>query len=260
MNFRIFFLLGLLWLSASCSRNLSYLSETDEEAVQVQYVESIDNTAVPKIQPDDVLDIKVSSLSPESNTLFNQGVIATAGASAGAGSGSSAAEGYLVDSAGYIRYPVLGKVKVGGLTKEQAVQKLESRLQEYLREPVVNMRYLNYRVTILGEVSNPSTFILPAEKINILTALGMAGDLTVYGKRENVLLIREENGIRKMARINLNSRELLNSPYFYLQQNDVIYVEPVKTKEYTASAWRTNLPLVLSLVTTVTILFLRLSQ
>lgn len=257
MKLRHFYLLGLLLLSASCSRNLTYFNETDKKAIKLEHREVIANTHTPKIQPDDLLSIRVSSLSPEGNTLFNQGVI-TMGTSAG--SGSQGAEGYLVDSAGFIQFPILGKVRLGGLSKEEARNMLVDSLQQYLREPVVNIRYLNYRITVIGEVRSPSTFTVLSEKVNILTALGMAGDLTPYGKRENVLIIREEEGVRTMTRMNLNSRDVLNSPYFYLQQNDVIYVEPVATRGYAASPVRSNIPFVLSLVTTLTVLTLRFSR
>ncbi|WP_224999087.1 polysaccharide biosynthesis/export family protein [Cesiribacter sp. SM1] len=261
MNFRILQLAGLLLLFASCSRNLTYFTEPDEPATREEHVEAVTNVSAPRIQPDDILSIKVSSLSPESNTLFNQGVIAPGpGGMSGGGVSSQSTDGYLVDSAGYIRFPVLGKLHLAGLTKEEAVQKLETSLQEYLREPVVNIRFLNYRVTVIGEVRNPSTFTVESEKLNLLTALGMAGDLTIYGKRENVLLIREEGGVRTMTRINLNSRNLLNSPYFYLQQNDVIYVEAVKARGYAANPVRANIPFVLSLVSAVTVLFWRFSR
>lgn len=258
MKFRIFHLLGLLLVLASCSRNLTYFSEKNTEPIEQEYQTVIANNVTPKIQPSDLLSIRVSSISPEANTLFNQGVIT--GAGGGSGGTTQTAEGYLVDSAGYVQFPVLGKIKLGGLSRESAVSLLTDSLEQYLREPVVNIKYLNYRITIIGEVRNPSTFTVPTEKVNILTALGMAGDLTPFGKRDNVLIIREEAGVRTMTRMNLNSRELLNSPYFYLQQNDVIYVEPVKTRGYQASVLRSNIPFVLSIVSALTILTLRLSR
>ena len=252
--------MGLLLLFASCSRNLTYFNEPEEQAIALEHTEVVTNTIEPKIQPNDLLSIRVTSLSPESNTLFNQGVIATSGASAGSSNGSQGVEGYLVDSEGYIQFPILGKVELGGLTKEAARYKLTHALQEYLKDPVVNIRYMNYRITVIGEVRNPSTFTVPSERVNILTALGMAGDLTPFGKRENVLIIREEAGVRTMTRMNLNSRDVLNSPYFYLQQNDVVYVEPVKTRGYQASGLRTNIPFVLSITSALTLLILRLAR
>jgi polysaccharide export outer membrane protein len=260
MNFRIFHLLGLVLVLASCTRDLTYFNKTDIEPVELEHKEVIANSVTPKIQPNDLLSIRVSSISPEANTLFNQGVIPSASGISGSGSNNQTMEGYLVDSAGYIQFPVLGRVKLAGLSREGAISMLTDSLQEYLREPVVNIKYLNYRITVIGEVRNPSTFTVPSEKVNILTALGMAGDLTPFGKRENVLIIREEQGVRTMTRMNLNSRDVLNSPYFYLQQNDVIYVEPVKTRGYQASGLRANIPFVLSIVSALTILTLRLSR
>lgn len=260
MNFRIFYLLGVLLVLASCTRDLTYFTKTDIEPVELEHKEVIANSVTPKIQPNDLLSIRVSSISPEANTLFNQGVIPSASGVSGGGTTNQTMEGYLVDSAGYIQFPVLGRVRLAGLSREGAISMLTDSLQEYLREPVVNIKYLNYRITVIGEVRNPSTFTVPSEKVNILTALGMAGDLTPFGKRENVLIIREEKGVRTMTRMNLNSRDVLNSPYFYLQQNDVIYVEPVKTRGYQASGLRANIPFVLSIVSALTILTLRLSR
>lgn len=258
MKFRIFQLAGLLLLFASCSRSLTYFDKTDVQAIQLEHKEIIDNTITPKIQTGDLLSIRVSSLSPEANTLFNHGVISAGGAGASAASNSIGAEGYLVDAEGYISFPVLGKIQLGGLTKEAARLKLIDALQQYMKDPIVNIRYLNYRITVIGEVRSPSTFTVPEEKINILTALGMAGDLTPFGKRENILIIREEEGVRTMTRMNLKSRDVLNSPYFYLQQNDIIYVEPVPTKGYQASVVRNNITFLLGLTSAITVLIIRL--
>jgi polysaccharide export outer membrane protein len=227
---------------ASCSpRNLVYMSDIDAQA---GYSETISNTPEPRIQADDLLSISVTSLSPEANMPFNAGSEANK-------------EGYLVDKNGTIDYPVLGRVKLGGLTKTEAIEKLNADLRRYLKEPIVRIRYLNYKITVVGEVNNPSTFTIPSEKINIIEALGMAGDMTVFGKRENIMIIREEEGVRKVVRLNLNSKDLLNSPYFYLRQNDMVYVEPVKVKGAQASAFRTNLPIILSLLSLVSIISYR---
>lgn len=237
MKIIVYYLLGILLL-ASCrpTRNLSYFSDLEEQAI---YVENIQNTKEPKIQPDDLLSITVNSLNPEANSLFNRGVIPRAGTVTDFSTDNQSTnihdEGYLVDNDGFIEYPVLGKVKVGGRTKKEVKEKLVCQLQEYLKDPTVNIRYLNYRISVIGEVNRPSTFTIPSEKISILGALGMAGDMTAYGKRESVLIIREEEGVRTMTRVNLNSKEVLNSPYFYLQQNDVVYVEPDRMKQVQAS-------------------------
>lgn len=223
MRLKNFYFLILIALFSCGKRNLAYFSDIGEQS---QYKEKIVNFTEPKIQPDDLLSISISSLSPEANALFNKTFHTTASNTRSSGITSSAADGYLVDKDGFIEFPVVGKIKLTGLTKREAQQTIQKELQNYLKEPTVNIRYMNFRVTVLGEVKNPSTFIIPSEKINVLEALGMAGDMTPYGKRERVLLIREREGVRTIDRIDLSQKETLNSPNFYLQQNDVIYVEP----------------------------------
>src|SRR5690606_22386711 len=122
-----------------------------------------------------------------------------------------------------------------GLTLTQAHNRMAEELNKYVKEPIVNVRYLNFKVTVIGEVNEPSTIAVDNDKINVLEALGMAGDMTAYGKRENVLVIREDQGRRHMARLDLNSRAAFESPYFYLQQNDIVYVEPDIMKERNVS-------------------------
>jgi polysaccharide export outer membrane protein len=135
-------------------------------------------------------------------------------------------EGYLVDKNGFINFPVIGKISLAGLTKEQANDKMTDLIKEHVKNPIVNLRFLNFKITVIGEVATPSSFTITTEKINVLEALGLAGDMTEFGKRENVLIIREKDGKRTTARINLNNKDVLSSPYFYLQQNDIVYVEP----------------------------------
>ena len=241
-------------LFTSCQRrNLAYFSDMNGETT---YTEKVSNATEPKIKPDDLLSITVSSINPEANILFNQGVIASE-STVGTGGVDKTIQGYVVNNEGYIQFPILGRVKIGGLTKEEAIQKITAILQEYLQDPIVNIRFLNYRITVIGEVNKPSTFTVPTEKINLLTALGMAGDLTVYGKRENILIIREEGGKRTMTRVNLNNKDILDSPYFYLQQNDVVYVEPVETKAAQASLTRSNISIALAAASVLAIILTR---
>lgn len=252
-------ILSLLFLFASCSvRNLAYLSDLKSQEV---YQENINNSIEPSIQQDDLLSISVVSLNPESNSLFNRGEMPVAGiitsASAANSTPSVYKEGYLVDKDGNIDFPVLGTVKLGGLTKAEAKAKLTRQLEEYLKEPIVNIRYLNYKITVVGEVNRPATFTVPSERINILEALGMAGDMTQYGKRENVLLIREVKGVRTVTRLNLNNKSVLNSPYFFLQQNDIVYVEPDRMKAVQASTNTRSLAIATS---TLTLLIVAISR
>ncbi|MBC6609126.1 polysaccharide biosynthesis/export family protein [Hymenobacter sp. BT188] len=257
MNIKHVCLWSYLVLLTSCSptRNLVYFNDLKEKGV---YTETITNNTAPLIQPDDLLSITVSSLSPESNQLFNSGSMPSAG-NRGVATGSTASsEGYLVSGDGTINFPVLGNVKVAGLTKEQAVSKMTTEIKNHVKNPLVNIRFLNFKITVVGEVNSPSTFTIPTERINILEAVGLAGDLTALGKRENILLIRERDGVRSAMRVNLASKELLNSPYFYLQQNDVLYVEPIKAKALQNGAGSFYLPLLgaaLSVVSIVVLIF-----
>jgi polysaccharide export outer membrane protein len=207
---------------------------------------------VPTIQPGDVLSVQVSSLNPEASSFFNPYMslaIADRGSMPMAPTIATplpAQSGYLVDNAGTIELPVLGKVNVAGQTASQVKDRLRESLKEYLKEPTVNIRNLNFRISVMGEVLRPSLFTIPNEQITLLEALSLAGDVTIYGRRENVLLIREENGKRTFNRIDLTRRDLFSSPYYYLHPNDVVYVEPGKARAATADRTNQLLPIALS--------------
>ncbi len=219
----------LLVLSTSCAqRNLVYFSDLQGSSNNET---PIRNYSQPTILPDDILSISVSSLNPESNVLFNNVILPTTANSGNVIAATKVNEGYLVDKGGFINFPVIGKIMLAGLTKEQAIEKMTNEIKAHVKNPIVNIRFLNFKVTVIGEVSKPNTFTIDTEKINVLEALGLAGDMTVYGKRENVLIIREQQGVRRTTRINLNDKDVLNSPYFYLQQNDIVYVEPANREK-----------------------------
>ena len=196
------------------------------------------------IKSSDILDITVSSLNPEATAIFNPSHKA-----------NGENTGYLVEPNGTILFPVLGSIKVEGLTKEQLKAQLTKMLtdKKLLVDPIVSVRFQNFRVTVLGEVKNPAVIPVPSEKISLLEAIGLAGDLTIYAKRDNVLIIREENGEKTVKRINLNSNELFTSPYYYLKSNDVIYVEPNKTKVATSGRSQVWMPVVFSALSFFTI-------
>jgi len=143
---------------------------------------------------------------------------------------------------------VLGKIPLGGLTIEEATDKITALLQSEAKNPIVNIKLLNFKITVIGEVNVPSTYPVPIERINIIQAIGMAGDLTIFGKRDNVLLIREIEGERTTARLDLTTKEIFNSPYYYLQQNDIIYVQPTKARTEQASLARSNISIALSVI------------
>ena len=193
----------------------------------------------PTIRPNDLLSITVSSLNPEASEVFNAPNSKEAGSQTTAT--TTQASGYLVNAEGNIQLQMLGSIKAAGLTKSQLKASLEKILvdKNLLFDPIVDIRYLNFRVTVLGEVAHPTVVTVPSEKISMMEAIGLAGDLTIYARRDNVMLIREEMGVRTVSRINLNSNELLTSPYYFLKPNDIVYVEPGKSK--VASTSRTNL-------------------
>ncbi len=220
-KFKLNLLLVLLVVSASCSkRNLVYFSDM----ATLEPPTAVKNFTSPKIQPDDILSISVSSLSPESNVLFNNVLLPSTGNTNTIAEKIN--EGYLVDKSGEINFPVIGKVALAGLTKEEAQDKMTDLIKAHVKNPIVNVRFKNFKVTVIGEVFKPASFVVETEKINVLEALGLAGDMTAFGKRDNVLIIREKDGVRTTTRLNLNSKSVLTSPYFYLQQNDIVYVEP----------------------------------
>jgi len=228
-----------------------YFSNLEESDIDT--TKTIANLATPTIQPDDVLGITVNSLSVESNMLFNQGVLGTLGSPVAEGSDqqSRQVEGYLVDQNGYINFPVIGRLKLGGLTRAAATDTIENILnRDYVEDPTVNIRFLNFKVTVLGEVRTPSSYVITTERINVLEAIALAGDMTAVGKRENVLIIRENNGERKLIRVNLNDKSLLDSPDYYLQQNDIVYIEADSYKAAQADLRRSNVQFVLSITLT----------
>jgi len=185
----------------------------------------------PVIQENDLLSIAVTSLNPEASQLFNVSNVSATQTSSVSGS-TVQASGYLVDQDGYIQFPFLGNIKAAGLTKKELQKTITAELirQKLLLDPIISIRYLNYRVSVLGEVARPSVLTIPNEKVTLLEALGLAGDLTIHAKRDNVLLIREEEGKKKIMRIDLTSDELFTSPNYYLKPNDIVYVEPSKAK------------------------------
>lgn len=211
----------------------------------------------PVIQPDDILSVSIFTIDPMSSAVVNQ---ATSGQALGASSASTIGQqqisGYLVDKNGEIELAVLGKIKLVGLTTYQARDLIRTKAAELYKNPSVQVRFANFKITILGEVVRPAAYTLPNEKVNVLDAIGLAGDLTIYGKRDNVLLIRDNNGKKEFARFSLNSSDLFSSPYFYLKQNDVIYVEPNKARIASNNASRTQTFAILGSVLSVLIVLI----
>ncbi len=187
-----------------------------------------------RIMPKDLLTITVSTTDPKAATPFNLSVTNTLSSTGTLYTGAGSLQTYLVDNDGFINFPVVGQLKVGGMTKRQCENYIREKIIPYMAKtenPIVTVKMASFKVTVAGEVKSPGVFNVDQEKISVIEALARAGDLTIYGRRENVLLIREDStGLKTTHRLNLNDANLINSPYYYLQQNDYIYVEPNKVQ------------------------------
>ncbi len=185
------------------------------------------------VQPKDMISIVVTSRNPELSAMFNlASVTYQAGSESGVSGGYQRIMGYSVDEKGDIDFPILGKLHVAGLNRWGVAEVVKNELvrKNLLKDAVVTVEFLNFKISVVGEVSRPGTFNVTGDRINILEAISLAGDLTIYGKRDNVTVIREQNGKRQLYKIDLRDTELFKSPAYYLQQNDVVYVQPNKVR------------------------------
>lgn len=216
-----------LFSSCKSHKEIAYLQEKEGSVVA-----AMDSLYDARIKPKDLLTITVNTFDKEASLPFNLMYPSSSPNGYSNNIGENVMQKYLVDNDGSIDFPVLGSIKVSGLTKKELEAYLRGRLSAYLKdEPLVNVRMVNYKISVLGEVARPNTYTITNEKVNVLEALALAGDLTIYGKRKNVKLMRESgNGERGVYILDLTDKNLINSPYFYLQQNDVLYVEPNRTK------------------------------
>lgn len=241
-------ILVLFLTSCTSKKNLIYYQNIDSYKLNANKYESV-------LQPDDLLTIVVRGETPESVAPFNMPNISynTSGEN---GLEVQRMFTYLIDSEGNINFPSIGKLKVGSKTRLEAENLLIEKLSLYVTNPKVDVRILNFKISVQGEVNKPGTFSITSERITLLEAISLAGDLTIYGKRDNILVIREVNGEKSIQRIDLKKADFMNSPYYYLRQNDVVYIEPNKTKINSAVVGP-NIGIVLSAVSLlVTILAL----
>ncbi|MDY2586665.1 polysaccharide biosynthesis/export family protein [Winogradskyella aquimaris] len=245
-NFIIQLIAILVLTSCGSRKNLVYFQdEPIEDGVLVSEPKPI------IYKPDDILTINVSALDPDTVRPFNLQVVSNNDSNLLNANGRQQFQSYLIDYDGNIDFPVLGKLKVAGLNRTQLTAMLVEKISEYATNPIVNVRLSNFTITILGEVRNPGTFTIQDERITLLEALGLADDLTIFGKRKNVLLIREVDGKKKFAKIDLTSVNAVNSPVYYLQQNDVIYVEPNNAR-IRSSTYNQNNSVLISAIGTLT--------
>jgi polysaccharide export outer membrane protein len=217
---------GLITLLTSCgsSKDILYFQGTSN--VSDSTYRDLSNYEI-RIMPNDNLLITVSALNPEVIEPFN-----TINLSRGSYSSPNTIElqGYLVDEEGFINFPVVGKLHLAGLTKAEAVNLIQNKVAVYIESATVNIRFLNYKISILGEVNRPGTYVVNDERISIPDALAKAGDMTIYGQRRDVLICRVEEGVKKFYHVDITSPEIFFSEAYYLQQNDVVYVLPNKSK------------------------------
>ncbi len=217
-RYLLFVLSILLFNSCASKSEVVYFQNADNFETLVD-----NNSFTPKFKVDDLVSIHISTLDNVASAPFNL--------FRGSSEGGIMPEqvDYLIDQAGEIDFPVIGKIKISGLSPEEVRILLRDELSDYLKDPIINIRLRNFSVTILGEVKRAGTYAVNGERITILEALGLAGDLTIKGKRDNVLVIRDFDGTKVYTRINLTNKKALSSPVYYLTQNDVVYVEPNKS-------------------------------
>ena len=229
-HFLILSIATVILSSCGSTKNVAYLQNSDyTDLSRSAYLYDA------RIMPKDILTITVNTVNPEASEPFNLIVRPTlrAGATINSATGGSL-QTYLVDNNGCIDFPVVGTLQVGGLTKSMCEKLIHDKIKRYMNaeeNPIVTVRMSNYKISVIGEVNRPGMFTVSNEKVNIFEALAQAGDLSIYGVRDRVKLIREnDKGRKEIHTINLNDADIVNSPYYYLQQNDVLYVEPNSVK------------------------------
>jgi polysaccharide export outer membrane protein len=249
----------LILNSCGSSKDVVYFQDASDFETIIE-----ESHFVPKFKIDDELSILVSTLNPEASAPFNlsgsssNSTSSLSGALASSASSQQNSIYYLIDQDGTIDFPVLGKIKIVGLSSEEVKELLRDKLSDYLKDPIINIRLKNFTISILGQVNKPGTYSVNGEQITILEALGYAGDLTIKGKRKNILVIRNFNGTFVHTRIDLTSKDAMKSPVYYLTQNDVVYVEPNKSA-ITSSSLDNRTTIAVSIISTLitsTILFI----
>lgn len=213
--------IGIMFFSCASRKDIVYFQDLDDK-IDSKLFET-------KFQPDDLLMIYVTSKDQESAAPFNMPLIAVSQVSNNA-NGQVQQQFYLVNNEGFVDFPILGMIKVGGKTRSEVIKDLKDRLLEYIQDPIINLRIMNYKISILGEITKPGSYTIPSERISLIDAISLAGDLTIYGKRNSIKVIREIEGKKTTTIIDITKSDFINSEYYYLKQNDVVYIEPNKTK------------------------------
>jgi polysaccharide export outer membrane protein len=229
------FVISMMITGCGSTKNVAYFKNSDSVSLEMSRV-----LYDARIMPKDILTITVSTTNQEASAPFNLTVATAQSLSLRASSTSQPAlQSYIVDNSGNIEFPIVGTLHVAGLTKRQCERMIQEKIKPYLAEsenPIVTVRMSSYSISVLGEVARPGSYMVSREEINVFEALAQAGDLTIYGVRDRVKLIRKDaSGKKEIHTLNLNDANIVNSPYFYLQQNDILYVEPNKVKAQNSS-------------------------
>lgn len=254
-----YFILFVAFSSCRSYKNIPYFADfpdtTYRTSVNTQPFKS------PVIKPDDLLNITVQTIDPEVTALLNSANTATQSIGSSVSPQVQTVSGYLVDKNGEVELPFVGKLKLADYTTIEARDVVRTAMQQFVKDPIVNIKFSNFKVTVMGEVARPATYIMPTEKVTLFDAISQAGDLTIFGRRENVVVIRDTlNNQKNMVHLNLNSKEIINSPYFFLKPNDVVYVEPNEAKAASTDAVRNrNIAIIASVLSLLVVVASRIN-
>lgn len=256
LKYYLFALFCGLMCACSAPKDVIYFQGIDE--LTPEQLTKMSQTYTTKIANDDLLSINVTAWDPAAVTPFNPPVYAYSATPQGEQPiiASQNLYTYLVDQDGNINFPVLGKVHAAGLTRQELAKNMEDMISQYVENPLVNVQLLNFKVTLMGEISRPGSFTIKNDRISVLDAIGMAGDLPLTANRKNILVIRDNNGIKETFRMDITDPAIFTSPGFYLKQNDIVYVEPIKNKQRarTSSDRQFTMSLLTSIISSVSII------
>ncbi|MCZ8330783.1 MAG: polysaccharide biosynthesis/export family protein [Flavobacterium sp.] len=251
MRYTSFFLLFILLQSCASRKNVAYLQDVNNNSNS-----QTEANYEPVLKNDDLLSIIVSANDPEITYMFN---IPQIQGSYKVNENQDGIKTYLIDTKGEIEFPVIGRIKLAGLTRTQAIDKLAEKIKPYITNPTINLRILNYKISVLGEVNKAGNYTINSERITLLEAIANAGDLTIYGRRDNILIIREKDGKKTYNRIDITKSDFINSDFYYLTQNDVVIVEPNKTR-VNSSAFGPNITATISALSVIATIILLITR
>ena len=255
---KLLFITVLFYIASACSTHKKIVYFQDGI---ISSPESGVNTSIysPTFKADDLLSIVISGDSPEAVIPFNPPLSnSLLTSNSGYISGNIEKSGYLIDSIGNIYMPIIGEIQIKGLTRNEAVFLIKEKLKKYINNPIVNIQILNFKVSVIGDVRRPGTYKIPNERITLLEIIGLSGDLNITGNRKNVLVIRDIDGVKEEFRIDLTTSDLFNSNAYYLEQNDVVYIEPNNAARNNSTIWKTSGSIFIStvalLITTINLI------